>query len=316
MNKCNLLVLCYFHNEGERLLNSIVSVLNQEKIDLHLLLFDNKSDDVSKDIAIKTAINNSRVTVIQSKVFLPVTDSWFTALNHAFEKFDFNYLMLIGGDDQLQDKHALYRSSQKLTNDYSLDGVLPIFNNQFGKSFKLNVSRIGLVNRFKLIGDWQFAHAIFGLYRRAVWSEILHIESSLESKKVDSDWWVALFLLKFKVVTLEGFNYYKYLKQQSYTSGYYTGDDFSQSVTKISLVSKYLTKKHFTNILKFNKTFNFGFYQLLNATISHFNSNKLYLKKHFRYEYLIYPIVFFLVQVLKKFKFKMFSLYANFRNVL
>ena len=314
MNKCNLLVLCYFHNEDERLSNSIVSVLNQEKIDLNLLLFDNNSDDRSRDIAVEIAKNDSRVTLIQSKIFLSVTDSWFQALRYAFKLFDFDYLVLIGGDDEFANKDVLYQASQKLRKDSSLKGVLPIFSNQFGNKFALNVSRLLVINRFKLVCNWQFVHAMFGVYQREVWSEVLHAFNSLQSKKLDSDWWVSLYLLKFKVVTLDRYQYYKYLKNQSYASHYYNGDKIFQNFTIPSDGSGQLKTKKLLNSLIFAKISHLRFFQELNRTFRHFNSNKFYLRKHFKIEYLIYPIFFFAANFYKIFKSQLYNDYSKSRS--
>jgi glycosyltransferase involved in cell wall biosynthesis len=83
------------HNRLGLLRDAVGSVLRQEFTDFELIVFDNASTDDLKQFV--ESLHDPRVRYHRSERFLPVTDSWNSALDLATGK----YVVLLGDDDGL-----------------------------------------------------------------------------------------------------------------------------------------------------------------------------------------------------------------------
>lgn len=98
---------------GERFLSdSIESVLAQTFNDFELIVFDNRSSDSSRDIALKYSLRDSRVRLISAKV----TSDLYAARNKALKYAKAEFVAFLDSDDmwvsaKLKDSYEAIRTS-------------------------------------------------------------------------------------------------------------------------------------------------------------------------------------------------------------
>lgn len=121
------------HNGGKYLEKCVLSILDQDYLNFHLLIFENCSNDDS--LSFLADINDSRISIIPSNNILNINDNW-DRINLFFKSGVFNsndFITLIGHDDYYK---STYLST--INSLINLNSDCSIFNTHFDLVDKYN----------------------------------------------------------------------------------------------------------------------------------------------------------------------------------
>jgi hypothetical protein len=284
------------------------SVLSQDLTGIEILLIDNASEDISKEIANQISLSNTNVNLLISNEFLPVNKISQVALKQSLKLYDFEYFMFIGGDDFLMNENYLSLALNSFNKDPNLYGLVPSIVDQDGNFLNLKFSKYAFLNRIKLSLNWAYVHTVIGVYKKSVIQDLFS-KTSKANLSISFDWFYTLCILKFKVIFSNQIKYFKYNKRIAYSSPHYIGENNNQSFYKTSNDELFNVKikSHHINILI--KWYRILFKIPISATNSHYKNNLEFLKTYFPIERFFIFFMFFISQLSKPIKFK-------FRQVL
>jgi glycosyltransferase involved in cell wall biosynthesis len=138
------------HNRVVYLKEAILSVLNQQNIDLEIVVIDNASTD-GTDVMMRVFESNSIVKYIQNEVNIGMIQNWSKAL---YEKCDGDWIMILSDDDSLIDDLYLSKAEKLIKNN---DNMVLVHANRIvaSETIEDRVSR----NLPKICeGIWMFEH--------------------------------------------------------------------------------------------------------------------------------------------------------------
>jgi glycosyltransferase involved in cell wall biosynthesis len=237
-----ILVLCPAKNEEKGIQNAIQTILLQDYQNVIVHVVDNNSEDNTLNIVESMALKDSRIFISKTNVNLSVNRSWEFALTVTLNSFEFDYMMFFGGDDRLFGNSFLGDLMNQIQMKPRLSGVVPLFIDQSGKvKIDLQLQEWGDQNLYMLCKKWAYVHAVYGLYSKRCWENILTKHPDVFDKGVSFDWWLSANLLRFPVVQVKKSEYIKHNKFVSYESEYYLGNEYSniqQSLSKMPTVFK------------------------------------------------------------------------------
>jgi hypothetical protein len=265
-----------------------------------MFLFNNNSTDSSTKIAKAISEESDRIIYKESGVFLSNAESFTTSLKLVMRFGNFDHMMLIGGDDYLTSDEYLSVGLQALKDSRGISGVIPSFTNQMDSTLFLKINKIKLLNRIRLVNNWQYVHIFFGIYKKEVWEKFEFLLDNL-AKDITLDWWFSLLALKQNIKSQHRLVYFKLIKNLNYNSSYYQGPTTMKSYKLMDSKSNALQNWGCFNIRHYINFFRKPFFD----TINFFNTNSVILRKEFPIEDLIFRIVYFYSIFSKPFKFKM-----------
>lgn len=267
-------ILCPIKNEEATLRDTLLSVLSQDFKNLVLVVVDNQSEDASLSIAKSISSVDPRVSVFKTTSSLSANQNWEFALALTLKNFEFDFLMFLGGDDQLVEKEYLSALMGKFLANPGLYGAVPQFIDQDSNTkVKWRLSNTGNQKIFELCKTWGYVHAAYGLYRRDCWDEIMCFFRECFDKGMQFDWWLSANLLMFPVSQVENVHYLKNRKSIPYNSAYYSFDGFANLGKSKELKKGFLAQAMIPFI---------DFFKLIRKTSKHFKDQSNFFEKKSR----------------------------------
>ncbi len=237
----DILILSPIHNEGARIGNMIDSLTKQTFLNWHLLVYDNSSNDNSRDIVRQKMQSDSRISLEADDRLVNTGKNFNRAIHYARERYQFSYIFLLGGDDELREDYllsefmkAMIKGASVVVPQYELFYVEKGLDITEQKCFPDNFtfSRIKLKNRINHTLHPEYGNMLYALYR---FEEFFKIFDDPRSQLIGdlharggmnfvSDWWftnTTLRLVEGPIFFAGQTTYGKYMKKIPYSSSYH-----------------------------------------------------------------------------------------------
>lgn len=216
-----VLILVPMLNEENFIRRCIQSVKDQTFQNWVMYISDNFSDDASLAIAKIESAYNKKIVIVERKNRVTSDQNWNSLAEFALSKTKSEFVMWLGADDFLENADYL----DSMVNQCSKDGIVPSFRNcREDGAYYLNhifatdcTSESRIINHSRLARNWANVVAIYGLYKVAVFKELLHGNSTRLTEAPESDWWWCFGLHnRFKISSSKSDFYVKTIKENPF----------------------------------------------------------------------------------------------------
>lgn len=239
--KTDILVVSPVRNEERRIGALIDSLTKQTYQNWHLLVYDNGSDDESAAIVGRKMTRDHRISLVADDKLVDATSNINRALDFARGNFDFKFILIIGGDDELAEENFLAESIKEMENGASM--VVPQYelfkinegiecNESLIFPEKFKFSKLRIMNRINHSIHFEYGNMFYSMYTAEDFyrifddprSKLIGVAGKRNGTNFSSDWWftnTTLRLLESQVTYLGHITYKKYMKDLSYSDEYY-----------------------------------------------------------------------------------------------
>jgi hypothetical protein len=186
-----------------------------------MYISDNFSDDDSLAIAKIESSHNKNIVIVERNHRVTSDQNWNSLAEFALSKNSSEYVMWLGADDFLENADYL----ESMVSQCRKDGIVPSFRNcREDGAYYLNhifttdcTSKSRIINHSRLARNWANVVAIYGLYKVAVFRELLHGNSTRLTEAPESDWWWCFGLHnRFKISSSKSDFYVKTIKENPF----------------------------------------------------------------------------------------------------
>jgi glycosyltransferase involved in cell wall biosynthesis len=211
-----IVVLLPVMNEAKWINRCLTSLVHQSQEDIAILIQENCSDDGSVEIISKFENNFPNIFIFKNSSRVNSWENWDLLLNNAVDKFNFEYLFWIGGDDYLIEVD-FFRDLYKKGKEHQLQIVSPTINLVNGESgeFKETIqiefkSGIKLKRVLNFCNDWRNVNIFHSLISKELYLELLDVSGNSHTDYIGNDWWLGLSMIrKNQVTSLESCHFSK-----------------------------------------------------------------------------------------------------------
>ena len=224
-----LLLICPVRNEGERVHKLLNSLQKQSFEDWKILFYDNASIDNSVDVIRKYAESDSRIHMQLSTDAAHLNTNFNRAVNVAFDRFDYQYVGFVGGDDEYEETTYLSNLMKVLEEGNAI--AVPEFREisklaSYERHLRItSIHRSNARNRMELASNTDNVALMYALFRAKDFISIFKNSYSQLTTNMSSDWWfvfAALSLSHTRPRLVTSATYIKYKKGLAFTDWHYT----------------------------------------------------------------------------------------------
>ena len=206
----SLLFICPLLNEANTIEKLITSLQNQNYMNWHVFFGNNNSSDKTSELVKNYSKLDNRISIIDFDLRVNVGDSLRRTIQEAYSILEFDYVMIVGGDDLLVGKDFIQDIISRFQKNANV--VLPQLKNELLENNKLIFNQNTSANTFSRIKLWvepKMVHLVFSVYTKKLFkSDFENILKNEKIKDESKEFWIGFTALTRKIELQRSSSYY------------------------------------------------------------------------------------------------------------